>query len=236
MRPCALIVLAGLLAAGCASIAPPPDTARLPPNAYGLFADNDIGAINLAQWAFADPARTRNDPADAARAAAAVDYLAGELSSSPRWIAMSPITKGQMLQAREEVRRALGVAPGAPSQLVVDGLLGRRTRSRRGTGPGHSPRSARRCSPGRRNRRSPGYRTCRSCRSPTSPASARRSSDFPRMTASVRCAVERRERHRFAVDNTLRKRHCEPPLGGVAIQTATRMWALWIATPLRGSR
>ena len=124
MRLRALIVLAGLLVAGCASIAPPPDTARLPPNAYGLFADNDVGAINLAQWAFADPARPPNDPADAARAAAAVDYLAGELSSSPRWTAMSPITKGQMLQAREEVRQALGIAPGAPSQLVVDGLLG----------------------------------------------------------------------------------------------------------------
>jgi hypothetical protein len=124
MRPRALVVLAALLLAGCAAIAPPPDTARLPPNAYGLFADNDIGAINLAQWAFANPARTRNDPIDAARAAAAVDYLAGELSSNPRWVAMSPITKGQMLQAREEVRRAVGVAPGAPSQLVVDDLLG----------------------------------------------------------------------------------------------------------------
>ncbi len=124
MRSRPLILFACLLAAGCASIAPPPDTARLPPNAYGLFEDNDVGAINLAQWAFADPARTRNDPIDAARAAAAVDYLAGQLSSSPRWVAMSPITKGQMLQAREEVRQALGIAPGAPSQLVVDGLLG----------------------------------------------------------------------------------------------------------------
>ena len=124
MRCRPLIVLAGLVVAGCASIAPPPDTARLPPSAYGLFADNDLGAINLAQWAFADPARTRDDPIDAARAAAAVDYLAGQLSSSPRWVAMSPITKSQMLQAREEVRQALGVAPGAPSQWVVDGLLG----------------------------------------------------------------------------------------------------------------
>jgi hypothetical protein len=124
MRSRPLVVLAILLVAGCAFIAPPPDTARLPPNAYGLFEDNDIGAINLAQWAFADPARTRNDPIDAARAAAAVDYLAGELSSSPRWVAMSPITKDQMLQARDEVRQALGIAPGAPSQLVVNGLLG----------------------------------------------------------------------------------------------------------------
>jgi hypothetical protein len=124
MRCRPLVVLAALFAAGCASIAPPPDTARLLPNAYGLFADNDVGAINLAQWAFADPARTRDDPADAARAAAAVDYLAGQLSSSPRWIAMSPITKEQMPRAREEVRQALGIAPGAPSQWVVDGLLG----------------------------------------------------------------------------------------------------------------
>jgi hypothetical protein len=124
MRARLLVVFAALFTAGCATIAPPPDTARLPPNAYGLFADNDIGAINLAQWAFASPARTRNDPVDAARAAAAVDYLAGELSSSPRWAGMSPLTKRQMLEAREEVRRTFGIAPGAPSQLVVDGLLG----------------------------------------------------------------------------------------------------------------
>ncbi len=122
MRKWSLLCVASALA-GCGAITPPPDTARLPPNAFGTYADGDIGAINISAWAFADPARTRNDPADAARAVAAVDYLAGELSGSPRWDFMSPLTKMQMIQARAEVRAALGVAPAAPSQDVVDQLL-----------------------------------------------------------------------------------------------------------------
>ena len=122
MRTFSFICLAGTLAA-CGAITPPPDTARLPPNAFGTYADGDIGAINVSAWAFADPSRTGNDPADAARAVAAVDYLAGELNTSPRWDFMSPLTKMQMLQARVEVRAALGIAPQAPSQDVVDQLL-----------------------------------------------------------------------------------------------------------------
>lgn len=90
---------------------------------YGFTTDGDIGAINLAQWAFADPARTRNDPVDGARAVAAVVYLAEELSNSPRWVGMSPITKLQMKQADAAVRQTLGIAVGAPSRLVAMRLL-----------------------------------------------------------------------------------------------------------------
>ncbi len=122
MRAWSAFCLAGALSA-CGAITPPPDTARLPPNAFGTYSDGDIGAINVSSWAFADPARTRNDPPDAARAVAAVDYLAGELSSSPRWDFMSPLTKMQMVQARAEVRAAVGIAANAPSQDVVDQLL-----------------------------------------------------------------------------------------------------------------
>lgn len=117
-----IAVLAGLALAACAAVTPPPDTAQLLPGAFGLF-DNDVGAANLASWAFASPARTRNDPVDAAKASAAVDFLAGELSSNPRWVMVSPLTKQGMLQARADVRRVLGVAPNAPSQIVVTALL-----------------------------------------------------------------------------------------------------------------
>jgi hypothetical protein len=110
-----------LTIAACA-IQPPPDTASLPFGAFGTL-DNDMAAANLASSAFASPARVRNDPVDAARAAAAVDYLAGELSSNPRWVTVSPLTKQQMLQARANVRQALGIKPDAPSQLVVNALL-----------------------------------------------------------------------------------------------------------------
>ena len=46
--------------------------------------------------------------------------LAGELSSNPRWTMMSPLTKQEMLQARVDVRQVLGIAPNAPSQIVVE--------------------------------------------------------------------------------------------------------------------
>ena len=109
---------------GCAAATPPPDTPALPPDVYGMRVDNDVGAINYGAWAFGSPERTRNDPLSAAKAVVAVEYLAGELSSAPRWAAMSPLVRDEMLRARVDARRVLGVAPDAPSQLVVNGLLG----------------------------------------------------------------------------------------------------------------
>jgi len=115
------VVLSCLAIAACV-VPPAPDTASVPFSAFGTM-DNDVGAMNQAAWAFASPARTLNHPVDAARAAAAVDYLGGELSSNPRWVAVSSLTKMQMLQARVDVRRVLGIRPDAPSQLVVDTLM-----------------------------------------------------------------------------------------------------------------
>jgi hypothetical protein len=114
-------VLSCLAIAACA-VQPPPDTASLPLGAFGTL-DNDVGAANLAASAFASPARVRNDPVDAAKAVAAIDYLAGELNSNPRWVTLSPLTKQEMLRARAEVRQALGIRPDAPSRIVVNSLL-----------------------------------------------------------------------------------------------------------------
>lgn len=99
------------------------DTAQLPPAFYGRLIDNDIGAINEASWALGSTARTRGDPVEALRAAVAVEYLAGELNTAPRWLRMSPITKMQMLRARGEFRQALGIKPDAPAQVVVNTLI-----------------------------------------------------------------------------------------------------------------
>jgi hypothetical protein len=112
-------ILACLSVGACAAIQHV-DTAQLPPFFYGTLIDNDIGAINEASWALGSPDRTRNDPVEALRAAIAVEYLAGALNTEPRWFAMSPITKMDMLQAREEFRRVLGVKPGVPAQQVVN--------------------------------------------------------------------------------------------------------------------
>jgi hypothetical protein len=111
-----------ILAASCAGETRP-NVARVPAGAFDSNGDNDVAAINLSSWALASSARTQQRPDVAARSLAAVDYLAGELDYSPRWNYMSPLTKVQMLQARKEVREILGVAPDAPSQAVVTGLL-----------------------------------------------------------------------------------------------------------------
>ncbi len=123
MRSRIQCVLLCLSIAACTTPVPEQRAAQLPAGVYGIFEDNDIGAINLSAWAFAVAQRTANDPLDAVKAVIAVEYLADQLNVSPRWIMMSPFAKQEMVQARVEVRRVLGIAPGAPSQDVVNALL-----------------------------------------------------------------------------------------------------------------
>ena len=109
--------------AGCANVQPfVPDYAHLAPGELGYGGDQDVAAANQAQWAFADSGRTFGRPIEAARAAASLDYLAGAIYTSPRWSNVSAITQEQLLQGRVQLRQALAVAPGAPSQQVVDRL------------------------------------------------------------------------------------------------------------------
>jgi hypothetical protein len=121
-----LLFLLGCVPAACGVVtAPTPvDSAHVRPGVFGSTGDNDLAGIGLAAWAFAEPNRTHGRPADAALAAASLEYAAGELSTSPRWDKISSNTKQQMLRARLDLRRVLGVAPGATSQEVVDALLG----------------------------------------------------------------------------------------------------------------
>ena len=93
-----------------------------PPGAFGSNGDEDIAAADLASWAFSSSRNTRNHPIEAARSIAAVDYLAGELNSNPRWIGISQLVQMEMLQARTQVRSVIGIAPNARSQLVVNSL------------------------------------------------------------------------------------------------------------------
>jgi hypothetical protein len=119
------LLAAGLLPAACASFHPTPypDTAHVLPGSFGGFSDPDVNAVQQSAYAFAYPARTRGLPIEAARGAAGVDYMAGELLTAPRWAYMSPIIQMQMLQARVALRQTLGVTPNASSQAVVNGLL-----------------------------------------------------------------------------------------------------------------
>jgi hypothetical protein len=108
--------------AGCAHIAPQPDTASIPVWAAPTW-QGDYIAILHAQWAWANPSRTHGLPAQGALAVAEIDYLAGTLSTNPGWAALSAFAKMRMLQARVAVRAAVGIARDASSQAVVDAML-----------------------------------------------------------------------------------------------------------------
>lgn len=110
------LALAAILALAACTAPPPVNSATTGPAGLG----DPFNAIQYTSWAFAYPARTRNDPVSAARAVAALDYLAGYLQTAPNARGMNPIISDQMVTAREAVRQTLGIAPTAPSQLVVN--------------------------------------------------------------------------------------------------------------------
>ena len=119
-----LALAAALALSACAPGQPfIPDQVQLPAGALNSGMDPDVTAVNLAQYAFADSGRTYGRPVEGARACIAMLYIAGALYQSPRWANISPITKEQLLQGRDEVRTTLGVPPGLPSQPAVDALI-----------------------------------------------------------------------------------------------------------------
>ena len=73
--------------------------------------------------AFAHPGMMQNRPAQMALAVASLDAMAGQFSTGGRWMAMDPIVKMQMLQARDRVREILGIPETAPSQAVINQLV-----------------------------------------------------------------------------------------------------------------
>jgi hypothetical protein len=118
-----VLPMLGLGLAACATLPPTPATPYLPAGVYGVYLDNDTGAINQSSRAFASPSNTRGNPVDAARALVALEYLPGELRENPRWVGMDTATKLHMGQARDELRRVVGIRPDAPPQAVVNALL-----------------------------------------------------------------------------------------------------------------
>jgi hypothetical protein len=107
---------------GC-GILPPNDTATMPLNQWGGPMMNQNDAIGLSSWALKDPANTRGDPERAARAIAAEDWLAGQDMLTPDFGDYQPVAEVSWGEFRRQVRAAIGVAPGTPSQVVVDHLL-----------------------------------------------------------------------------------------------------------------
>jgi hypothetical protein len=116
-------MLSVALLCACAPLPPSVVSPLLPPGVFGAYEDNDVGALNQSSWAFAAPRRTHDDPIDAAGTVIAVEYLADELPTNPRWVGKYVASTVGMAQAWIDTRRVLDIAPEAPPRLVVDALL-----------------------------------------------------------------------------------------------------------------
>lgn len=101
-----------------------PSTAVLQPSALQTNGDVDVRALNVAAYGFSHWREMVGDPALAAETIAALDYMGGQLNTSPRWVQMPAIYRMNMLSARDEVRAQLGIGKDVPSQQVVDAMVG----------------------------------------------------------------------------------------------------------------
>lgn len=89
----------------------------------GGFGDPVRGAAVHAPWWLGDTSRLAGQPAQAARAAVQMEVLAEAFRSDPRWMHTASLQAwhGTGL-ARAELRAAIGIAPDAPSDLVIASL------------------------------------------------------------------------------------------------------------------
>ena len=92
----------------------------MPPGALGTNGNIDVRSLDIAAYSFGHVIR---NPAEAADAIAALDYMGGELNTNPRWMSMDSLARLQMLQARGTLRSYIGISQTAPSQAVVDTML-----------------------------------------------------------------------------------------------------------------
>lgn len=104
--------------AACAT-GPLPPSAHLPPDAVSAAQDPMRTAILGSAYTF----NRASSPAERARAAALVEYLAADYRWDWRWAEYTPTTGPALEAARNELHTAFGIAPGAPPQAVVDGLM-----------------------------------------------------------------------------------------------------------------
>jgi hypothetical protein len=114
---------AALLAGLAAACTPgpnysPQDWVSLPPDAVQGAGDPTRTAIINTAYAFGTPASLAGRPAEAAVAAAQLDYMASEITFGPRFREFDPTVGLLLRQARQEVRGYLGISP----QVVIDAL------------------------------------------------------------------------------------------------------------------
>ncbi len=92
---------------------PPP----LPRADAATLSDPGRRAVLSAAYVFADPRRVAGRPAEAARAAAELEWMAAALPGDPRWAPANPLLFPALAGARDELRGSLGLAPGTPAAI-----------------------------------------------------------------------------------------------------------------------
>ncbi len=122
MRALPTLIMA-LMLAGCVTPPSPANTVSLPPGVYGVYLDNDVGAINFTSWSFASAANTSGNPIDATRGVVGLEYLSVELVDNPRWVRIDSLVNNRVRQARDAVRGVVGIRPDAPPQYVINAML-----------------------------------------------------------------------------------------------------------------
>lgn len=114
------IALAVMLA-GC-TMQPPP-WAVLPADSIAGAGDPTRAAIITTAYVFDSPAILANRPGEAAEAVARLEFLSVEIPTGPRWISFNPLAGVLLQQGAGKARAILGVAPGAPPQVMIDRLF-----------------------------------------------------------------------------------------------------------------
>ncbi len=117
------VLAAAALLGGCVAAVP---QVSLPPDATVAATDPDRAAILNTAYVFGTPTAVAGQPGQAALAVANLEYLAVALPTSPRWYGMMPTVSMEMARARAEARAALGIAPDASSQEVINRLFAAR--------------------------------------------------------------------------------------------------------------
>lgn len=118
IRPTLLVTLLALGACG-----PALPRVTLPADAIVAFTDPTRSAVFETAYAFRASTASPGRPAEFARVAAEVEYLAVELPADSRYGQFSPLVMQELVAARNELRNGLGVAPDAPPQVVVELLF-----------------------------------------------------------------------------------------------------------------
>jgi len=87
------------------------------------FGDPVRGAALFAPRNLGDTSRWAGQPAEAAQAAAQLEFLADAMRTSPRYApVVNPAVTTQLDLARDEMRQFLGIAPAAEPAVVIAGL------------------------------------------------------------------------------------------------------------------